>query len=60
MKSEKIKNEHYSLLKLLLRLVTLGIAIWSLVIAHQAKEIANWVDDKQEIVIEQLMFPDRR
>jgi hypothetical protein len=50
------KNEHYSTLKMVLRVVTLAIAIWALVIAYQAKQIAMWVDDKQDNVIETLMF----
>ena len=52
------KNEHYSTLKMILRIVTLGVAIWALVIAYQAKQIATWVDNKQENVIEMLMFRD--
>lgn len=59
MKQSKIKNEHYSTLKLLLRIVTLGIAIWALVVAYQAKQLAAWVDSKQENVIEQMMFPSK-
>lgn len=53
------KKEHYSTLKLVLRIVTLGIAIWALVVAYQAKTLATWVDDKQENVIQELMFKDR-
>ncbi len=53
----KTKNEHYSYLKMILRVVTLVVAIWALVIAYQAKSLANWVDDKQNNVIEKLMFP---
>jgi len=59
MKQSKIKNEHYSTLKLLLRIVTLGVAIWALIVAYQAKQLAAWVDSKQENVIEKLMFPDK-
>ena len=58
MKKEKQKNEHYSMLKMVLRILTLGIAIWGLVVAYQAKNLAEWVDDKQESVIERLMFKD--
>ena len=53
------KKEHYSTLKLVLRIVTLGIAIWALVVAYQAKTLATWVDDKQDNVIQELMFPKR-
>lgn len=59
MKHSKIKNEHYSTLKLLLRIVTLGVAIWALVVAYQAKQLASWVDSKQENVIEKIMFSDK-
>ena len=45
------KKAHYSTLKLLLRIITLAIAIWALVIAYQAKTFATWVDNKQENVI---------
>ena len=50
------KKEHYSTLKLVIRIVTLAIAIWALVIAYQAKSTAEWVDDKQEYILEKLIF----
>lgn len=50
------KKEHYSTLKLVIRVVTLLISIWALVIAYQAKQTAQWVDDKQENIIEKLIF----
>ena len=59
MKQTKIKNEHYGQLKLFLRVITLAIAIWALVVAYQAKQLANWVDSKQENVIEQMMFSSK-
>lgn len=58
MKQTKIKNEHYSNLKLFLRIITLGVAIWALVVAYQAKNTTNWVDAKQDIIIEKLLFND--
>jgi small neutral amino acid transporter SnatA (MarC family) len=58
MKNTKRKTEHYSNLKMVLRIITLIIATWGLVIAYQAKNLAEWVDDKQENVIERLMFKD--
>lgn len=58
MKAKNRKNEHYSNLKTLLRLVTLGIAIWALVIAYQAKKEAEWNTSTYDLVIEKLMFPD--
>ena len=59
MKKEVImkKNEHYSYLKMVIRVVTLIIAIWALIIAYQAKNTAEWVDNKQDNLIEKLMFP---
>lgn len=56
MKQSRIKNQHYSYLKMLLRIVTLVVAIWALVIAYQALSLAKWVDNKQEVIIEKLMF----
>lgn len=58
MKNTKIKNQHYSTLKMVLRIVTLGLAVWALVIAYQAKRDAEWVNEKQDNIIEKLMFPN--
>lgn len=58
MKTSKIKNNHYSMVKMVLRFATLAIAIWALVIAYQARDLAKWVDTKQETIIEKLMFPN--
>jgi hypothetical protein len=55
-KDLKTKTEHYSSLKMILRIVTLAVAIWALVVAYQAKTTAEWVNDKQDNVVEQLMF----
>lgn len=52
------KKEHYSTLKLVLRILTLAISVWALVIAYQAKSTAEWVDDKQDNIIEKLMFKE--
>lgn len=54
----KKSQKHYSTLKLVLRIATLAVAIWALVIAYQAKEFAKWVDSKQEVIIEKLLFKD--
>lgn len=54
----KTKVEHYSQLKMLLRIVTLIIAVWALIIAYQAKNIATWVDDKQEHVLNKLLWKE--
>ena len=53
-------KEKYSTLKLILRVTTLGISIWALVIAYQAKQMAEWVDDKQDNIIEKVLFSDTR
>ena len=52
------KKEHYSTLKLVLRVITLAISVWALVIAYQAKNTAEWVDNKQDNIIEKLMFKE--
>jgi hypothetical protein len=43
---------------MVLRIITLAVAVWALVVAYQAKELAKWVDDKQENVIEMLLHND--
>lgn len=58
MKQTKIKNQHYSSLKMILRIVTLGVAIWALIVAYQAKSLAQWVDNKQDNVIEGVLFKE--
>lgn len=50
------KKEHYSTLKLALKITTLAIAIWVLVIVYQAKTLTTWVDNKQENIIEGVLF----
>lgn len=50
------KEEHYSMLKMALRLLTLGVSIWALFIAYQAKTTAEWVDAKQDNIIEKVLF----
>jgi len=71
MKSSKIKNEHYSNLKLLLRVLTLGVAVWALIVSYQNKQDLKWVQFEQQNIkkeikwvqsendniIEKLMFP---
>lgn len=52
----KKKLERYSTLKMISRIVTLGIAIWALVVAYQAKNDAEWVNNKQDNIIENLIF----
>jgi hypothetical protein len=56
MKKLKIKNEHYSRLKLAIRIITLIIAIWALIVAYMAKNDAEWISNKQEVIIEKLLF----
>lgn len=51
------QKEHYSTLKMVLRIATLLLSIWALVIAYQAKSMAEWVDDKQNNIIEKVLFP---
>jgi hypothetical protein len=54
----KNTKNNYSTLKMVLRIITLAVAVWALVVAYQAKELAKWVDDKQENVIEMLLHND--
>lgn len=56
MKTKDRKNQHYSMLKMALRLITLGFAIWALIVAYQAKNTSEWVNTKQDLIIEQIMF----
>jgi hypothetical protein len=56
MKSTKLKNQHYSYLKMVLRVLTLGISIWALIVAYQAKNTAEWVEKVQDNVIEEVLF----
>jgi hypothetical protein len=55
-KSTKLKNQHYSYLKMILRVLTLGISIWALIVAYQAKNTAEWVEKVQDNVIENVLF----
>jgi hypothetical protein len=53
---KKAKIEHYSILKMILRIVTLGIAVWALVLSYQNKQKIDWIEGVQDNVIETLMF----
>jgi len=50
------RNQNYSILKTILRIITLGIAVWALIISYQAKSMSEWVDKKQDNIIEQVLF----
>jgi len=39
-----------------LRVVTLGIAIWALIVAYIALDRANYVQKENDNIIEKLMF----
>ena len=49
-------KEKYSTLKLILRITTLVISVWALIVAYQAKQTAEWVNDKQDNIIEKVIF----
>ena len=49
-------KEKYSTLKLVLLITSLIMSIWALVVAYQAKQTADWVDAKQDNVIEWVLF----
>jgi F0F1-type ATP synthase membrane subunit a len=48
-------KKHAHTVKTVVLIIILIIAIWALVVAYQAKELAKWVDDKQQNVIEMLL-----
>lgn len=52
------KKERYSVLKLTLRIITLGIAISALMISIQNKEDIRWIESINENIIEKIMFPE--
>lgn len=57
MKRTNDRSEHYSTLKMVLRFVTLGIALWALILSFQNKKSIDWLQSEQDNVIERLMFP---
>jgi hypothetical protein len=58
MKKYKVKSEHYSTLKTIIRIITLGVAIWALVLSYQNKQHLEWLEGVQDNVVEKLMFRD--
>lgn len=52
----KEKANHYSNLKAVIRIATLAVAIWALVIAYQAKQRSEWAVDAKFDRIENAMF----
>jgi hypothetical protein len=59
MKSTKLKNQHYSYLKMSLRILTLFIGVWALIVAYQAKDAAERVEKVQDNVIEGVLFKNK-
>jgi len=59
MKQAKTKNEHYSNLKMVLRVITLGVALWALIMTYQNKQAIQFLQNEQDNVIERLLFPDK-
>lgn len=57
MKQTNIKGEHYSTLKMILRIITLAIALWALIVTYQNKKSIEWLQGVQDNVVEKLMFP---
>lgn len=49
-------KKYCSMLKMTLRLLPLGVSILALVIAYQAKTTAEWVNAKQDNIIEKVLF----
>lgn len=58
-KNKYTKEVRYSILKTILRVVTLSIAITALVIAIQAKSEANFVSEVQSEIIQKLLFANQ-
>jgi hypothetical protein len=54
------KKERYSILKLVIRILTLGIAIAALVISLQNKRDIKWIENVQDNVIEKVLFPNTK
>lgn len=50
------KKERYSVLKLILRVITLGIAIAALIISLNNRRDLKWLESVQDNVVEKLMF----
>mgnify|MGYP003649210228 CR=1 FL=1 len=43
-------------MKMILRVLTLLIAIWALIISYQAKQLGEWINTKQDNLIEDVIF----
>lgn len=53
------KKERYSVLKLILRVITLGIAIAALIISLNNRKDLKWLESVQDNVVEKLMFKNQ-
>lgn len=53
------KKERYSVLKLILRVITLGIAIAALIISLNNRRDLKWFESVQDNVVEKLMFKNQ-
>jgi hypothetical protein len=51
------KKEHYSNLKMALRLLTLAIAILALVMSISNRSEIKWQEKVQDNIIESVLFP---
>ena len=58
-KATRQKLQRYGWFKMAYRLIMLILVIWSLVVAYQAKSMAEWVNEKQDNIIEGLLFTDQ-
>jgi hypothetical protein len=56
MKNKYNKEKRYSILKTILRVITLGLAITSLVISLQNKTAINWLTHEQDNIILKVLF----
>ena len=51
------KKARYSIIKLVLRVLTLGIATTALIIALQNRGELKWMEKQQDLMIELGLFP---
>lgn len=53
------KKKRYNTLVLILLVLSIAASMYSIVVAHQAKNIAEWVNDKQDNIIEKVIFNEK-
>ena len=56
MKTKRTKVKFRQRLNLWVGIVAIVLSVWSLVIGYRALDTANWVDSKQNNIIERYFF----